>query len=32
VLVGYPTEASICRWTPTFDADHPHVVAEGLRS
>jgi len=28
---GYPSAANIRRWTPEFDADHPHVVAEGVR-
>lgn len=31
VLVGYPTAASIRAWTPEFDQDAPHVVAEGIR-
>jgi len=28
---GYPTAASIHRWAVRLDADHSHVVAEGIR-
>lgn len=31
VWVSYPTAAQIRAWTPRLDADHPHVVAEGIR-
>jgi hypothetical protein len=31
VWYGYPCEAEIRAWTPTFDPDDAHPVAEGIR-
>ena len=30
IWFGYPDAKQIEAWTPVLDADHPHVVAEGL--